>query len=69
MIDGATRRLGALLELNREHAALRWAFLYFFCLLTGYYVLRPVRDAMVAGENTASTSPAAPIASRTGRST
>jgi AAA family ATP:ADP antiporter len=23
-----------------------WAFLYFFCLLCGYYVLRPVRDEM-----------------------
>jgi len=25
-----------------------WAFVYFFCLLSGYYVLRPVREAMVA---------------------
>lgn len=48
MIEGATRRLQALRELNRQHAALRWAFLYFFFLLTGYYVLRPVRDAMGA---------------------
>lgn len=23
-----------------------WAFLYFFCLLCGYYILRPVRDEM-----------------------
>ena len=69
MIDGATRRLGALLELNREHAALRWAFLYFFCLLTGYYVLRPVRDAMgAAGDVEAVFSPAT-MASRTGRRT
>lgn len=28
--------------------ALWWAFVYFFCLLSGYYVLRPVRDAMAA---------------------
>ena len=31
-----------------EVAALAWSFLYFFALLTGYYVLRPVRDAMGA---------------------
>ena len=35
-------------ELHREFPALRWSFLYFFALLTGYYVLRPVRDAMGA---------------------
>lgn len=29
-----------------ELAPLTWAFLYFFCLLCGYYVLRPVRDEM-----------------------
>ena len=29
-----------------EGAALVWAFLYFFCLLAGYYVLRPLRDEM-----------------------
>jgi len=33
-----------------EFAALAWALLYFFSLLCGYYVLRPVRDAMgIAG--------------------
>ncbi|MBZ0271907.1 MFS transporter [bacterium] len=29
-----------------EGRALAWAFLYFFTLLTGYYVLRPVREEM-----------------------
>ena len=29
-----------------EWRALVWSFLYFFCLLCGYYVLRPVRDEM-----------------------
>lgn len=29
-----------------EVVPLSWAFLYFFCLLCGYYVLRPVRDEM-----------------------
>ena len=32
----------------REFPPLIWSFLYFFFLLTGYYVLRPVRDAMGA---------------------
>ena len=29
-----------------EVIALLWSFAYFFCLLAGYYVLRPVRDEM-----------------------
>jgi AAA family ATP:ADP antiporter len=29
-----------------ELVPLRWSFLYFFCLLCGYYMLRPVRDEM-----------------------
>ncbi len=29
-----------------ESRALLWSFAYFFCLLAGYYVLRPVRDEM-----------------------
>ena len=33
-----------------EGRALCWSFAYFFCLLAGYYVLRPLRDEMgVAG--------------------
>ena len=33
-----------------EARALAWSFLYFFCLLAGYYVLRPLRDEMgIAG--------------------
>jgi len=35
----------------REFPALLWSFLYFFFLLTGYYVLRPVRDAMGAAND------------------
>ena len=31
---------------RHELAALGWAFAYFFLLLAGYYVLRPVRDEM-----------------------
>jgi len=33
-----------------EWPALAWSFVYFFCVLCGYYVLRPVRDEMgIAG--------------------
>ena len=33
-----------------EARALTWSFAYFFCLLTAYYVLRPLRDEMgIAG--------------------
>jgi ATP:ADP antiporter, AAA family len=33
-----------------EGRALAWSFSYFFCLLAGYYVLRPLRDEMgIAG--------------------
>ena len=31
-----------------EARALLWSFAYFFCLLAGYYVLRPLRDEMRA---------------------
>ena len=31
---------------SEEVRPLCWSFLYFFCLLCGYYILRPVRDEM-----------------------
>ena len=31
---------------DAERAPLLWSFAYFFCLLCGYYLLRPVRDEM-----------------------
>lgn len=41
------RRLSGLLKLEQgEWRPVAWSFLYFFCLLGGYYVLRPVRDEM-----------------------
>ena len=41
------RRLLALLKAEeRELLPLAWSFLYFFSLLCGYYMLRPVRDEM-----------------------
>lgn len=39
-----------------------WAMLYFFCLLCGYYVLRPVRDAMGASSDAAAVFPRGLIA-------
>lgn len=38
-----------------------WALLYFFSLLTGYYVLRPVRDAMGASSDAVTVFPQALI--------
>jgi AAA family ATP:ADP antiporter len=48
---GAGQRLVALAERavnvrEDEVKALFWAFGYFFCLLTSYYILRPLRDEM-----------------------
>jgi AAA family ATP:ADP antiporter len=35
---------------RQERAAALWSFGYFFALLAGYYVLRPLRDQMgIAG--------------------
>ena len=39
--------LNRLAHVEREELpALAWSFAYFFCLLCGYYILRPVRDEM-----------------------
>ena len=41
---------------------LLWSFLYFFCLLSGYYVLRPVREAMAASSDVEAVFPPALVA-------
>jgi AAA family ATP:ADP antiporter len=42
-----TDLLPRLLKLERsEFAPVLWAFSYFFCLLCGYYIVRPLRDEM-----------------------
>ena len=43
--------LGRIVNVRPDEArALVWSFVYFFCLLAGYYVLRPLRDEMgIAG--------------------
>jgi AAA family ATP:ADP antiporter len=48
---GLQHRLGRVVDARPgEIRALCWSFAYFFCLLAGYYVLRPLRDEMgIAG--------------------
>ena len=43
----------------RQSPPLLWSFLYFFALLSGYYVLRPVRDALGASSDVLAVFPAA----------
>lgn len=41
------RRLQPIVPIQpQELVAVFWSFVYFFCLLGGYYILRPVRDEM-----------------------
>jgi ATP:ADP antiporter, AAA family len=51
--------LGRLRQELEESPPLWWALLYFFSLLCGYYVLRPVRDAMGASGDVAAVFPGA----------
>ena len=42
--------LDKVLGLERhEYVAVAWSFAYFFCVLSSYYILRPVREAMAVG--------------------
>jgi len=34
---------------RHEYAAVAWSFAYFFCVLSSYYMLRPVRETMAVG--------------------
>jgi AAA family ATP:ADP antiporter len=34
---------------KHEYVAVGWSFVYFFCVLSSYYILRPVREAMAVG--------------------
>lgn len=41
---------GRLLGIEKhEYVAVAWSFAYFFCVLSSYYTLRPVREAMAVG--------------------
>ncbi|MCC8473885.1 MFS transporter [Xanthomonas arboricola] len=46
----------------RSSPPLAWSFLYFFCLLSGYYLLRPVREAMSASADVEAIFPTGMIA-------
>lgn len=60
--DSQTGALQRLREELIESPPLWWALLYFFSLLCGYYVLRPVRDAMAASADMTTVFPDAWIA-------
>ena len=60
-VPAAPDTLRRLLQALRESPALWWSFLYFFCLLSGYYVLRPVREAMAASSDMQDVFPPALI--------
>jgi AAA family ATP:ADP antiporter len=38
---------------RHEYVAVAWSFAYFFCVLSSYYILRPVREAMAVGSGAA----------------
>ena len=41
---------GRILGLERhEYVAVGWSFAYFFCVLSSYYIIRPVREEMAVG--------------------
>jgi ATP/ADP translocase len=43
----AQRLLSRLVDVRpRELATLLWAFIYFYCVLCSYYIIRPIRDTM-----------------------
>jgi AAA family ATP:ADP antiporter len=55
--SGDSSYLMSVLGIRRDEiAAVGWSFAYFFCILSAYYMLRPVRDAM-AIESGVSTIP------------
>jgi len=58
---GRIGRLGRFRAALDESPSLLWSFLFFFCLLSGYYVLRPVRDAMGASSDVEAVFPPALI--------
>jgi len=46
----ADKVLGKILGLEKhEYIAVAWSFAYFFCVLSSYYILRPVRETMAVG--------------------
>ncbi len=60
--SGRVSPLRRLWQALSDSPALWWSFLYFFCLLSGYYVLRPVREAMAASSDLQAIFPPSLIA-------
>ncbi len=60
-MGGMIQRWKGLRGAMAESPPLLWSFLYFFCLLSGYYVLRPVREAMAASSDIEAIFPPALI--------
>ncbi len=60
--SGRVNPLRRLWQALSDSPALWWSFLYFFCLLSGYYVLRPVREAMAASSDLQTIFPPSLIA-------
>ncbi len=56
-LPGGVRRLHRFRPALADSPPLWWSLLYFFSLLCGYYVLRPVRDAMGASANAEAVFP------------
>ena len=53
-MDLRTLLFGKVFSLERnEYVAVAWSFAYFFCVLSSYYILRPIREAMVVGGGSA----------------
>ncbi|MBB5208830.1 NTP/NDP exchange transporter [Chiayiivirga flava] len=61
MTERAVHRIQHVRDTLRESPPLLWAFLYFFFLLTAYYILRPVREAMGASRDLGALFPQAMI--------
>ena len=57
----ATGRIARFRSALADSPPLLWSFLYFFSLLCGYYVLRPVREAMGASADVAAVFPPAMV--------
>ena len=57
----ATGRIARFRRALADSPSLLWSFLYFFSLLCGYYVLRPVREAMGASADVAAVFPPAMV--------
>jgi ATP:ADP antiporter, AAA family len=60
--DRKAHGLGRFRAALAESPPLWWSMLYFFSLLTGYYVLRPVRDAMGSSSDALAIFPRAWVA-------